>query len=144
MRRLQLRRVWRTCVGRITQDRANRGNTGELISFSATARWRWLRFLGKQSRVGWPWRTNELGAHSPMSAFGVPAQPVDATQALNFSAGVSNPRVLRGRSLSWRATLLRWACEYTDKSAPFGKYCLSRPLVFSLEPRCHGLCGSQK
>src|SRR5712671_3792315 len=38
----------------------------------------------------------------------LPAQPVDATQALNFSAGVSNPRVLRGRSLSWRATLLRW------------------------------------
>ena len=37
----------------------------------------------------------------------LPAQPVDATQALNFSAGVSNPRVLRGRSLSWRATLLR-------------------------------------
>src|SRR5260370_20019006 len=51
--------------------------------------------------------------------YGLPAQPVDATQALNFSAGVSNPRVLRGRSLSWRATLLRWACEYTDKSAPF-------------------------
>src|SRR5438105_15856914 len=76
--------------------------------------------------------------------FRVPAQPVDATQALNFSAGVSNPRVLRGRSLSWRATLLRWACEYTDKSAPFGKYCLSRPLVFSLELRCHGRCGSQK
>jgi hypothetical protein len=25
-----------------------------------------------------------------------------------------------------------------------GKYCLSRPLVFSLEPRCQGLCGSQK
>src|SRR5438309_10749282 len=44
----------------------------------------------------------------------LPAQPVDATQALNFSAGVSNRRVLRGRSLSWRATLLRWACEYTD------------------------------
>jgi Protein of unknown function (DUF1236) len=27
---------------------------------------------------------------------------------------------------------------------PFGKYCLSRPLLFSFEPRCHGLCGSQK
>src|SRR5438876_11270888 len=53
----------------------------------------------------------------------LPAQPVDATQALNFSAGVSNPRVLRGRSLSWRATLLRWACEYTDKSAPFENTC---------------------
>jgi len=37
-----------------------------------------------------------------LSAFGLPAQPVDATQALNFSAGVSNPRVLRGRSLSWQ------------------------------------------
>ena len=40
------------------------------------------------------------------------AQPVDATQALNRSAGVANPRVLRGRSLSCRATLLSWACEY--------------------------------
>jgi hypothetical protein len=28
----------------------------------------------------------------------VPAQPVDATQALNLSAGVSNAMVLRGRS----------------------------------------------
>ena len=26
----------------------------------------------------------------------------------------------------------------------FGEVLLSRPLVFSLEPRCHGLCGSQK
>jgi hypothetical protein len=32
--------------------------------------------------------------------FRLPAQPVDATQALNLSAGVSNPKVLRGRSLS--------------------------------------------
>jgi hypothetical protein len=30
----------------------------------------------------------------------LPAQPVDATQALNFSAGVSNRKVFRGRSLS--------------------------------------------
>jgi len=30
----------------------------------------------------------------------LPAQSVDATQALNLSAGVSNPKVLRGRSLS--------------------------------------------
>jgi hypothetical protein len=35
-----------------------------------------------------------------MSAHRVPAQPVDATQALNLSAGVSNCRVSRGRSLS--------------------------------------------
>src|SRR3954454_11909172 len=75
---------------------------------------------------------------------GLPAQPVDATQALNLSAGVSNCKVSRGRSLSWRATLFRWACECIDKSVPLGKYCLSRPLVFSFDPRCHGLCGSQK
>ena len=31
-----------------------------------------------------------------------------------------------------------------DRSVPFGKYWRSRPLVFSLVPRCHGLCGSQK
>src|SRR5450631_1415922 len=34
------------------------------------------------------------------SALGGPAQPVDATQALNLSAGVSNCKVSRGRSLS--------------------------------------------
>ena len=32
--------------------------------------------------------------------FPLSAQPVDATQALNLSAGVSNVKVLRGRSLS--------------------------------------------
>ncbi|WP_291577064.1 hypothetical protein [Bradyrhizobium sp.] len=35
-----------------------------------------------------------------MSAVEVPAQPVDATQALNLSAGVSNCKVSRGRSFS--------------------------------------------
>src|ERR1700692_2058499 len=79
-----------------------------------------------------------------MSVHRLSAQPVDATQALNLSGGVSNCKVSRGRSFSGRATLFRWACECTDKSVPFGKYCLSRPLVFSFDPRCHGLCGSQK
>jgi len=32
--------------------------------------------------------------------FALPAQPVDATQALNLSAGVSNCKVSRGRSFS--------------------------------------------
>jgi hypothetical protein len=35
-----------------------------------------------------------------LSPFGLPAQPVDATQALNLSAGVSNCKVSRGRSFS--------------------------------------------
>ena len=39
---------------------------------------------------------------------------------------------------------LRACGECTDKSVPLGKYCLSRPLVFSFDPRCQGLCGSQK
>src|SRR3954453_21084802 len=36
------------------------------------------------------------------------------------------------------------ACENTDRSVPLGRYWRSRPLVFSLEPRCHGACGSAK
>ena len=40
------------------------------------------------------------GAGATMSVYGVPAQPVDATQALNLSAGVSNCKVSRGRSFS--------------------------------------------
>ena len=52
---------------------------------------------------------SELGLNSAGDNWGgplapvriaLPAQPVDATQALNLSAGVSNPKVLRGRSLS--------------------------------------------
>src|SRR6266850_901968 len=35
-----------------------------------------------------------------MSVYWVPAQPVDAKQALNLSAGVSNCKVSRGRSFS--------------------------------------------
>ena len=63
-----------------------------------------------------------------MSEFEMPVQPVDATHALNRSAGVSNPSVLRGRSFNWRATAFSFACECTDKSVPLGKYCLSKPL----------------
>ncbi len=49
-----------------------------------------------------------------MSVLGVPAQPVDATQALNLSAGVSNCKVSRGPvagrcSLSTRADIRAFA-----------------------------------
>ena len=33
-------------------------------------------------------------------SYALPPQPIDATQALNLSAGVSNSDVLRGRSFS--------------------------------------------
>ena len=48
-------------------------------------------------------RHQSLLPQSEFPRFGsnqLPPQPVDATQALNLSAGVSNPKVLRGRSLS--------------------------------------------
>ena len=43
---------------------------------------------------------NTSGPGQALSTMTVPAQPVDATQALNLSAGVSNCKVCRGRSLS--------------------------------------------
>ena len=60
------------------------------------------------------------------------------------SAGVRQPRVLRGRPLRAAATEVRSSAVCLLRSVPLGKYCLSKPLVFSLVPRCHGLCGSQK
>jgi len=44
--------------------------------------------------------TAGAGGSEPMSDNGLPAQPVDATQTLNLSAGVSNCKVSRGRSFS--------------------------------------------
>jgi hypothetical protein len=41
-----------------------------------------------------------LADESTPSEIGLPARPVDATQVLNLSAGVSNCKVSRGRSLS--------------------------------------------
>src|SRR5215813_9707562 len=64
--------------------------------------------------------------------------------ARSLSAGVSNPKVFRGRWLSRRAILFRLAWEKCERSVPLGKYCRSKPLVFSLLPRCQGLRGSQK
>jgi hypothetical protein len=40
------------------------------------------------------------GQRQPLSVVSLPPQPIDATQALNLSAGVSNCKVSRGRSLS--------------------------------------------
>src|SRR6202030_2426585 len=72
------------------------------------------------------------------------SQGVDATLACSLSAGVRNPKVCRGRVLSRRAISSSSDCENLDRSAFFGRYCRSRPFVFSFEPRCQGLCGSQK
>jgi len=39
-------------------------------------------------------------------------------------------------SSSWMAW--SWAAVCWDRSVPLGRYSRSRPLVFSLEPRCQG------
>ena len=52
------------------------------------------------------------------------------------SIGFMNASRLRGRSLSSWATQSRSSLLCTPRSVPLGKYCLSRPLVFSLVPRC--------
>jgi len=45
-------------------------------------------------------RRQHAAAQNKLSEKTLPAQPVDATQALNLSAGVSNCKVSRGRSFS--------------------------------------------
>ena len=76
-------------------------------------------------------------------------QSVMATQCFSISSpktstGFRQLSVLRGLPFNSAATLSSssWVCK--DKSVPFGKYCRSSPLVFSLVPRCHGEWGSQK
>jgi putative transposase len=49
-----------------------------------------------------------------------------------------------GRLLRAAATAARSPALCRLRSVPLGKYWRSRPLVFSLVPRCQGLCGSQK
>src|SRR6476620_5917069 len=60
------------------------------------------------------------------------------------STGVFHPSVLRGLLFSAWATASSSLAVCWLRSVPLGKYCRSKPLVFSLEPRCQGLCGSQK
>jgi transposase len=61
-----------------------------------------------------------------------------------IAAGVSKSRVLRGLVLSFNATSSRSFWVRSAMLTPFGKYCRSSRLVFSLVPRCQGLLGSAK
>ncbi len=55
------------------------------------------------------------------------------------SAGVRQPRVLRGLLLSVVATASSSSAVCLARFVPLGKYWRSRPLVFSFVPRCQGL-----
>jgi hypothetical protein len=58
--------------------------------------------------------------------------------------GVRSPRQRRGRSFSSAAMLSSCSALQAVRSVPFGRYCRSRPFVFSLVGRCQGECGSAK
>jgi hypothetical protein len=58
--------------------------------------------------------------------FDLPAQPIDATQALNLSSGVSNCKVSRGRSLSWRAEVFVASSHDPFHAVPYGPHELAR------------------
>ena len=71
-------------------------------------------------------------------------QPVAATISASLAAGVWYPSVRRGRVFSRNATASNCAWLWRERFVAGGKYWRSRPFVFSFEPRCHGLRGSQK
>src|SRR5215213_5993389 len=64
---------------------------------------------------------------------------VDRRNPSSASAGVFQPRVLRGLPLRAVATAARSSALCTLRSVPFGKDWRSSPLVFSFVPRCQGL-----
>ena len=57
---------------------------------------------------------------------------------------------LEAQRLAWSGVQCPGNCvqillrEAAQVAAPLGRYCRNRPLVFSLMPRCQGLCGSAK
>src|SRR5277367_1771430 len=82
-----------------------------------------------------------LGRFKRSSQHNVPAH---RRYGFKASAGVFHRRALRGLELRVIATAARSSALCALRSVPFGKYWRSRPLVFSLVPRCQGLRGSQK
>jgi hypothetical protein len=70
-----------------------------------------------------------IADHMILSRMRVPAQPVHATQALNLSAGISNCKVSRGRSLADEPV-----CSDTLASAPISRC----PSINSVFQNCVG------
>ena len=75
-------------------------------SYTPEFRTRGIR-LFKENRANYP--SDNAAYRAIASKLGLPLQPVDATQWLNLSAGVSNCNVFLGRSFNCLATLLRLA-----------------------------------
>ena len=71
-------------------------------------------------------------------------QAVSARSSASRSDGLISPRDLRGRLLRLRAKRARSSALCRERSVPLGMYWRSRPLMFSFDPRCQGLRGSQE
>lgn len=113
------------------------------FAYRSQAKTQWLSQMRRTGFSAAPKLHSDYKFSLPFTPFNVilvlPFQPIDATHCANFSAGLRYCKVLRGLSLSCRATAFSFAWLWADKSVPFGKYCRNNRLVFSLVPRCQGL-----
>lgn len=96
-------------AGLVEERHVNRGPMG---GFRFGLCWLFRNVAGALRPLNWTEvlltpQFRDLTAHVPTTGIGRPAQWIDATQALDFSAGVSNPKGFRGLSLSLRAILFR-------------------------------------
>ena len=80
----------------------------------------------------------------PLTSLRIAAQPVDATHSLNRSAGRLEVQRFSGPLVELARHLVEMGLRVRRQVGPSGKYWRSRRLVFSFDPRCQGLCGSQK
>ena len=85
------------------------------------------------------WKAGDTGAVENSAQGGGPVQR--CKRSSRVSAGVFQPRVLRGRLLRAAATAARSSAVCLLRSVPLGKYCLNKPLVFSFVPRATGSVG---
>ena len=82
------------------------------------------------------WEWSSLRGQAPCMRQASPSTPRTTSSTATGPAACA--RVCRGRPFSSAATASRCAAECEERSVPFGKYWLSRPFAFSLEPRCQG------
>jgi hypothetical protein len=73
----------------------------------------------------------------------VRSQAVRASSSSNFSHGLRQPGVSKGRLLSLRSIMRSTVSLWRQRPLPIGMHWWSSPLVFSLVHRCPGEWGSQ-
>ena len=59
-------------------------------------------------------------------------------------AGLVEPEAFAGSVVELIRDLVELGLAQLPQLSALGKYWRRSPLVFSLDPRCHGACGSQK